>query len=160
MPGLDSALLVQRNSVSENFDETPVAREVLRELFNEARRRAEDIEEAGEYEPPPFGSRLRLLAPMLAPLALQELGGGKLPPGGLEAVEVDFATFGENGPVCRYDRESNAILVNEEHPIVAMLSERGDAARQLRQVLAEIVAGTLVAGGYLRARGVDGGLVM
>ncbi len=159
IPALDKVLLVQRNSVSENRDETLVAREVLRELFNEARHRAEEKEEAGEYVPDPFGARLHMLAPIIAPLAIRELAGGKLPEGGLAAVDIDFAPLGEGGPACVYDEKTSSILVNEDHPIIVALDDRGEPAKQLRHVLGEVVAGSLVAGGYLMARGVDEGLV-
>lgn len=159
MPGLDKVLLVQRNSVSENHEESLVAREILRELFNEARVRADEFEETGDYIPEPFGQRLHMLSPIAGPLALHGLTDEKMPDGGLSAVNVDFAPLGEAGPPSLYDQESSTILINEAHPIVAALDERGEAGKELRQVLAEVIAGTLMAGGYLKARGVDEGLV-
>lgn len=159
MPGLDRALLVQRNTVSESFDETLVARELLRELFNEARGRAETVEETGEYVPPGFGSRLRSLQPLLGPAALRGLATTGYPVGGLEAMRVDFRTLGSGGPAVLYEQETNTVLVNEEHPTVVALDDLGGPARTMRHVLGEVLAGTLLSKGYLRAQDVPEGVL-
>jgi len=159
IPALDGILLVQRNSVSENKDEVSITREVLRTLFEESRKQAEAIEEVGEYEPEPFGSRLRTLSPIVSSYALRGLAKEKYPEGGIESVGVEFATIGDSEPPAVYDSDSGSILINDEHPIMAALDEQGKAGRQLKHVLGEAIAGFLMAGGYLRARGVDEGLV-
>ncbi len=159
IPGLDRALLVQRNSVSENRDETLIAREVLKDLFNYTRRLAEEEEFAEEYVPQPFGSRFRVLSPLVGPVALRGLAGDSYPSEGLDALDVGFATFGEGGPAARFDTEEVSILVNEEHPLVALVADMGKRGQPLRQVLGEVIAGTIMAFGYLRARGVDDGLI-
>lgn len=154
IPGLDRALLVQRNSVSESFDETLIARELLRELFNEARAKTEAIEEAGEYVPKRFGARLRTLAPILGPSALRGLARGGMPEGGLEAVNVEYRSLGEGGPPAAYDETTNTIAINEQHPTIVALDDLGPNAKQLRTVLGEVLAGTVLSQGYLRARSV------
>ncbi len=159
MPGLDKALLVQRNSVSENSITTQVAREVLRALYGKAKAQAEDIEETGKYIPPPFGARLRSLSHSKGLTALRGLTGGKVPEGGLPSIDVEFQTMGEEAPPARYDEASHRILVNDDHPVLAALDEMGGPAKQLRHVLGETIAGTLMAGGFLKAEGVRTELV-
>lgn len=159
IPSLDKVLLVQRNSVSENYDETLVAREVLRVLFEDARVRAEAEEEVEGYVPEPFGARLNVLSPFIGPLALRGLAGDKFPEGGIKAVDVDFATLGEGGPASTYDTETSSILINDEHPIMVAVDELGKPAKEVRRVIGEVIAGTLMASGYLKARGVEEGLV-
>ncbi len=159
IPGLDRALLVQRNSVSENRDESLVAREVLRDLFNYTRHLAEEKEFAEEYVPQPFGSRFHVLSPLVGPVALRGLAGDSYPSEGLHALDVGFATFGEGGPPARFDTEEVSILINEEHPLLALAADMGKRGQPLRQVIGEAIAGTLMAFGYLRARGVDDGLI-
>lgn len=154
IPGLDRALLVQRNSVSESFDETLVARELLRELFNEARAKTEQVEESGEYVPKRFGSRLRTLAPILGPSALRGLTRGGMPEGGLEGVSVEYRSLGENSPPVAYDESTNTIAINEQHPTIVALDDLGPSAKQLRTVLGEVLAGTVLSQGYLRSRSV------
>lgn len=158
IPSLDGALLVQRNFVSEGRVESQIAREVLKELFNEARNRAEAIEEAGEYVPPPFGARMHVLSPFISPLAIRGLAGGELS-GQIVDVKVDFVALGEGGPPCTFDAKGNVFLVNEDHPLIASLDEKGEKVKQLRHVLAEVIAGTLMESGYLRSQRVPEGLI-
>ena len=155
IPGLDRALLVQRNSVSESFDETLVARELLRELFNEARARTEVIEESGEYVPKSYGARLRTLSPLLGPSALRGLTRGAMPEGGLESVQVEYRPLGESGLPVVYDEATNTIAINEEHPTIVALDDLGEPARKLRTVLGEVLAGTILSQGYLKTRSVS-----
>jgi len=118
IPGLDRVLLVQRNAVSENSDEARIAREILRTLFNFTRSKAEEQEEKEEeYKPGSFGSRVRALSPFLGVIALRGLAKGKLPTEGLVALDIDFATLGQDGPAARFDPETKKILVNQDHPL-------------------------------------------
>lgn len=155
IPQLDRVLLVQRNAVSENSYEAQLARAVMRTLFNFTRVR--DDEERGKeekYIPESFGSRLRTLSPISAPMALSGLAEGTLPEKGLESIDVDFSSFGENGPVARYDSEENKILVNEDHPLIEALDDLSPNSKALRHVIAEVIAGTQMAKGYLRSQSV------
>jgi len=154
IPGLDRALLVQRNSVSESFDETLVARELLREMFNETRAKTEAIEQSGEYVPRSFGARLRTLSPLLGPSALRGLTRGGMPEGGLEGVGVEYRSLGQSGPPVTYDDATNTIAINEEHPTIEALDDLGEPARKLRTVLGEVLAGTILSQGYLKTRSV------
>jgi hypothetical protein len=155
MPGLDDVLLVQRNAVSENSPKAQVAREVMRTLFNFTRSLAEQKEEAEDFVPQSFGSKLRSVSPLLATFAVEGLGDGAVPPGGLSDIDIDFVTLGEDGPAARYDTEQHAIQINEDHPIIAALDDFGEARqKQLRRVIGEIIGGYKLAEGYLAARGV------
>ena len=71
IPGLDEVLLVQRNAVSENSEKAQLARQVLKTLFNFTRNLAEERAEAQEFAPRTLGSKLKGVAPLLLPLALQ-----------------------------------------------------------------------------------------
>jgi hypothetical protein len=155
MPGLDDVLLVQRNAVSENSPRAQVAREVMRTLFNFTRSLAEEKEEAEDFVPQSFGSKLRSASPLLATFAVEGLGDGAVPAGGLADIDIDFVTLGEDGPAARYDAEEHAIQINEDHPIIAALDDFGEQRqKQLRRVIGEIIAGTKLAEGYLAAKGV------
>jgi len=159
MPDLDEVLLVQRNQVSENSDQAQIAREVIRTIFNFARNKAEELEGKEAYEPENFGARLRMLAPILAPLALRGLAKEGFPKDGLNSLSVGFATLGENGPVARYAPEERKILVNEDHPLIAALDDIGPKSKPLRHVIGEVIAGTQMAKGYLEASGISEAIV-
>ena len=155
IPGLDRVLLVQRNAVSENSNEAQIARTVMRTLFNYARVKDDEIrKEEGGYKPESFGSRLRTLSPLIAPIALSGLVEGTLPEKGLDSLDIDFSSFGEAGPAVRYDPEEKKILVNEDHPLIEALNELGPTSKALRHVVGEVLAGTQMAKGYLRSQNV------
>ncbi len=155
IPGLDRVLLVQRNAVSENSNEAQIARTVMRTLFNFTRSKAAEKENAEEYKPKPFGSRLRMLSPISGPLALSGLAGSALPEKGIDALDIVYATLGESGPAARYDAEEKKILINEDHPLIAALDDLGPKSKALRQVIGEVLAGTQMAKGYLTSQGVS-----
>jgi hypothetical protein len=155
IPGLDRVLLVQRNQVSENSDEAQIARTVMRTLFNYTRVKDDEIrKEEREYKPESFGSRLRTLSPLIAPIALSGLAEGTLPEKGLESLDIDFSSLGETGPATRYDPDEQKILVNEDHPLIAALDDLGETSKALRHVVGEVLAGTQMAKGYLRSQSV------
>jgi Histidine kinase-, DNA gyrase B-, and HSP90-like ATPase len=156
MPGLDEVLLVQRNAVSENQPKAQVAREVMRTLFEFTRSLAEAEVEEENFVPETFGSKIGKVSPLLAPLAMEGLAGGRLPEGGLRAVDIDFVTLAENSSAAQYDGKERAIHVNVEHPIIAALSDlKEQNQKQWRRVLGEIVAGGKLAEGFLAAKGVN-----
>ncbi|HZY91762.1 MAG TPA: ATP-binding protein [Thermoplasmata archaeon] len=158
IPRLDKVLLVQRNSFSEKSELTYVAREVLRALFGAAKARYvdEEDEEGPEYEPEPFGTRLRYLAPLSGQIALRGLAAEGQPAGNLDRMEVGFAPDGEDRPVAKYQTQDNTITINEDHPLIAALEEvQGAKAAQVRQVVGEVAAGSVITSGYLKARGID-----
>lgn len=160
IPGLDRVLLVQRNAVSEKSNEAQITRELLRTLFNYTRNQAEKLEESDDYVPKPFGSRVRALSPILGGLALSGLAKEGFPAQGLDSLEIDFATLGEDGPAAKYDPESKKILINEDHPLVAALDDLDPgASKPLRHMIGEVMAGTEMAKGYLGARGVGTDIV-
>lgn len=155
IPDLDEVLLVQRNAVSENSPKAQIAREVMRTLFNFTRSLAQEKEEAGDFVPRSFGSKIRTASPLLSPLAIEGLGEGNLPPGGVSEIDIDFVTLGEDGPAARYDPAESKIQINEDHPIIAALDDvGGERQKQLRRVIGEIIAGNKLAEGYLLAKGV------
>jgi Histidine kinase-, DNA gyrase B-, and HSP90-like ATPase len=161
IPSLDKVLLVQRNSFSEGSELTYVAREVLRAIFGEAKARyVENEAEETEYEPAPFGARLRFMAPYSGQLALKGLTPEGTPTKDLNGVEIGFAPNGPEKPVAQYLPEKNTIQINEDHPVIAAMEVvEGSHAKQLRQVIAEVGAGTILAGGYLQVRSVDQDIV-
>lgn len=154
VPGLDRVLLVQRNAVSENSDEAQIARTVARTLFNFTRSKADAKEKMEGYKPESFGSRLRILAPLLAPVALSGLVEGTLPEKGLDSLDVEFSSLGEAGPAARYDSEEKKVFVNDDHPLIQALDEDEMSSKSLRHVIAEVLAGTQMAKGYLRSQNV------
>lgn len=151
-PELDEAILVQRNAVSDNKPGVGVARELVKAIFNFARSQHEEDEEQGKYTPPTFGKRIATQAPLSAPLALSQLAEGE-PSGTLEELEMEFATGAPDGSAVTYDREKHAMLVNEEHPVIANLADV-QGGSTMRKVLGEAASGALLAEGYLLARGV------
>jgi Histidine kinase-, DNA gyrase B-, and HSP90-like ATPase len=154
-PSMDEVLLVQRNSFSETSVRTQVLREVLRALFQEAKGRFVDVESAPEWEPEPFGDRLLAIAPLVAQLALTGLAEAGTDVGSIQEVQVEFRALGQDGPVARYNAESKIIEVNEDHPTLAFLEDlEGQHAKEIRQVFGEIVAGTVLSTGFLKAKGV------
>lgn len=156
IPGLDDILLVQRNAVSEDSPKAQVAREVMRVLFEYARSKAEVCEEADDFKPQAFGSKIQRSSPILGPLAFGGLGGGKLPDGGVSEVDIDYVALNENGPASRYDLEEHNIQINEDHPIVDALKELGSERQKLwRRVMGEVIAGGKLTEGLLTARGID-----
>jgi Histidine kinase-, DNA gyrase B-, and HSP90-like ATPase len=159
MPGLDKQLLVQRNEFSESSVETQLARVVLLSLFNFLRSRANAKESSADYEPEPFGKRFSDLSPYAAPLGLQ----GIAPDAGqihkLDKVKVEIRQLGVSGPFGQFDAENGIIVVNGDHPAFETTEELEDLSDAVRSFLAEIVAGDLIATGYLRERKVDGALV-
>jgi len=160
VPGLDDVLLVQRNAVSENSPKAQIAREVLRTLFNYTRSQASEKEEAKEFKPQSFGSKLRTLSPLLASLAVEGLGKGVLPKGGMASVDIDFVTLGEDGPPAIYDTQDNRIQINQDHPIIAAIDDLREEDQKLwRRVIGEIVAGGKLVEGLLAAKGVDAEIV-
>jgi len=160
IPGLDGVLLVQRNAVSENSPQAQVAREVLRTLFNFTRSLSEEQDEAKKFVPQSFGSKIRTISPLLFPLAIEGLGEGVIPKGGVSEVDIDFVTLGEDGPAARYDAQEHVIQVNEDHPIIAALNELGESDYKLwHRVIGEIVAGSKLAEGFLTAKDVDNEIV-
>ena len=102
IPGLDRVILVQRNAVSEKTNEAQIARTVMRTLFNYTRSKADELEKTEEYKPDSFGSRLRIFAPLTAPLALSGLAEGRLPKNGIDSLDVEFSSLGEAGPSALY----------------------------------------------------------
>jgi hypothetical protein len=155
LPWLDRVLLVQRNAVSENSDEARIAREVLRTLFNFTRAKAEQLEESPEYKPGSFGSRMKALSPILGPIALRGLARGEYASQGLEVLEIDFATLGQDGPSARFDPATRKILVNEDHPLIIAIDDLGAKSKPIRHMIGEVLAGNQMASGYLEGRGVD-----
>ena len=155
VPGLDRVLLVQRNAVSENSDEARLTREVLRTLFNYTRSKAEQLEEKPEYKPGSFGSRMRTFSPLLGAIALRGLAKGKFPRDGLGALDIDFATLGEDGPAARFSPETQRVLINEDHPLIVAIDDLGPRSRPIRRMMGEVLAGTQMAKGYLEGRGVE-----
>ena len=156
VPGLDRALLVQRNAVSENTDEARLTREVLKTLFNFTRTEVEKIEEKPDYRPGSFGSRLKVFSPILGPIALRGLAKGKYPSEGLDALDIEFATLGQDGPAARFDPEAQKILVNEDHPLVIAIGDLGPkSSKPMRHMIGEVLAGTQMAKGHLEGRGVE-----
>jgi hypothetical protein len=159
MRGLDKVLLVQRNQVSEST-ETKVAQEVVRTVFNYLRVKEEAKEEEAK-EPVDFGRRLRAMTPILAPQAV--IGLSKEAPTEfkkleIDAINVDYATFGEDAPVARFDPQESKILVNEDHPLIAAINEVSKS-RALRRVFGEVIAGMEMTKGFLRFRGVEADVV-
>ena len=154
IPGLDRVLLVQRNAVSENTKEAQIAREVMRTLFNFTRVEDEKFEKEEGYKPESFGSRLRILSPLNAPLALSGLAGGALPEKGIDSLEIDYSSLGEAGPAARYDPEEKKILVNEDHPLIRALDDIRPNSKALRHVIGEVLAGAQMAKGYLRSQSI------
>lgn len=155
IPGLDEVLLVQRNAVSENQPKAQVAREVMRTLFEFTRHLVEESEEKEDFVPETFGSKIGKISPLLAPLAIEGLGG-RLPEEGISAVDIDFITLTTDSFASQYDGEEHAIQVNVEHPIIAALDDLKDQhQKQWRRVMGEIVAGNKLAEGFLTAKGVD-----
>lgn len=156
VPGLDRAILVQRNQVSEARIETLVVREVLRALFGEAKSLGAAAERAPAYEPPPFGRRLSTLSPFTAGLGFAGLapeGVAPLPP---EDVKIEFRALGSNAGIGYFDPKARLIVLNDDHPAVAAAEEmEGAEGEQLKPFLGEVMAGDLVAGGYLRSQKVD-----
>ena len=162
MPGLDDVLLVQRNAVSENSPQFFVAREVLRAIFNFVRRKEEAKEEKAK-EPVEFGKRLRSLSPILAPQAIIGLsrdGDAEIHLESLkiDAIEIEFATLGEDSPAARFDPSEGKILINEDHPLVAALDDV-TKSKDLRHMIGEVLGGTQMTKGYLKIRGVDSSIV-
>ena len=157
IPGLDKVLLVQRNAVSENSNEAQIARAVVKVLFNFTRIKDDEArKDETKYVPESFGSRLRTLSPIAAPIALSGLVESILPEKGLDSIDVDFSSLGENGPAVRYDDTEKKILVNEDHPLIEALDELGQSSKSdLRHVIGEVLAGTELAKGYLRSQGVQ-----
>ena len=154
IPGLDKALLVQRNAVSENSGEAPIAREFLRSLFNYVRSKSDEIPDDDDYKPGTFGARVRGLSPILGAAALRGLAKGDLPPEGLSAVDVDFATLGQDGPAARFDPATKKILVNQDHPLIIAIDDLGETSKAIRRMIGEVLAGTQMAKGFLEDRGV------
>lgn len=159
MPGLDKILLVQRNAVSENSPEAQLAREVLRSLFNYTRTLVNEKEEKGEYDPGSFGHRLGSSSPILAQAALKGLVKGAVAPGDLDRLAIDFGTFGQAGFPARFDSDAKAIVINEDHPLIASLDDLGSFTTQMRRVFGEVLAGIELGKGYLSARGVHGDII-
>lgn len=160
IPELDKVLLVQRNDVSSADERPDVAREVLKTLFNHCRVLAEDAEAEGAPQIPNFASRLRTQSPDITMVALQHLTGGQMPPGGLASIKLDFATGPADGPAVTYDKEEHAFVVNLEHPIIRNLDDlQVKNVADLRKVLGEASASTLLAEAYLHAKNVDGDVV-
>jgi len=156
IPGLDDVLLVQRNAVSENSPKAQVAREVMRALFNFTRSLAEQKEEDEDFVPKSFGSKIRTISPLLSPLAVEGLGEGSLPKGGISEMDIDFVSLGEDGPAARYAVEESTIQINEDHPIIAALDDLGEQRqKQWRRVMGEVIAGGKLAEGFLIAKGVN-----
>ena len=155
MPGLDRVLLVQRNAVSENSNEAQVAREVLRTLFNFTRSEAEKYEERPEYKPPSFGSRVKALSPILGTIALRGLAKGNYPREGLDALDIDFATLGQDGPSVQFDPATQKILVNADHPLIIAIDDLGPRSKPIRRMTGEVLAGIQMANSYLESRGVE-----
>jgi DNA-binding protein Fis len=159
--GLDKVLLVQRNQVSES-PQTQIAREVLRTVFNYLRVREEAKEEEAK-EPVDFGKRLRIITPILAPQAVIGLSTGvrtdtEFKELKIDAINVDYATLGEDAPAARFDVQESKILVNEDHPLIAAISDV-TKSRALRHVFGEVIAGMQMVKGYLGFRGVEQNIV-
>ncbi len=159
MPGLDKVLLVQRNQVSENAPESQVARVIMKTLFNFARAKAEEIEGEDKYQPESFGTRLRMLAPLLAAQALRGLAKDDFPKEGLDKLAIEFATLGKDASATRYEPKGAKILVNEDHPLIEALDDLGPDDKWMRRMMGEVVAGAEMSRGYLTIRGVDGTII-
>lgn len=155
VPGLDRVLLVQRNAVSENSDEARITRELLRTLFNFTRSKAEQLEEKPEYKPGSFGSRMRTFSPLLGAIALRGLAKGKSPRDGLGALDIEFATLGQDGPAARFSPEAQKVLINEDHPLITAIDDLGTRSKPIRRMIGEVLAGMQMARGYLEGRAVE-----
>jgi hypothetical protein len=127
----------------------------MRTLFEFTRSLAEAAAEKEDFVPETFGSKMGKISPLLAPLAVEGLGEGKLPEGGISSVDIDFVTLAEDSPASQYDVNEHAIQVNVEHPIIAALDDlKEQNQKQWRRVIGEIVAGGKLTEGFLTARGV------
>ena len=159
IPGLDDVLLVQRNQVSENSPQAQVTRVVMRSLFNYTRNRAEQIEETPGRRLRGIGARLRVIAPILIEQAFRGLDKSLIPKKGLDRLDIDFVSLGEDSPASSYDPKTGKVKINEEHPIFKALYDLGRSARSVRQMLGELLVGTELTGGYLNQAGVDSEVV-
>jgi len=150
-PGLDDAILVQRNDVNENAIETLLTRRLLKSLFNYSRVQAEEQEESEEYQPKSFGERLNLFAPFEGAEAIEGLTG-EYPGGELDEIDIESTSRNEDDRAVLY--EEGTIYVNEEHPYFkALAEERGYS--NFREGIAEAIAGHLLVKGYLDHQGID-----
>jgi hypothetical protein len=133
----------------------------MRTLFEFTRSLAEKREEEAGAEPEAFGSKIGKISPFLAPLAIEGLGGGKTPDGGVSGLKIEFVSLAETNDVARYDATEHTIQVNVEHPIIAALNDLSPPLqKQWRKVMGEIVAGGKLAEGFLIAKGVGEGIVL
>lgn len=155
VPGLDDELLVQRNAVSENSPRVQVTRVVMRSLFNYARNKAEELEEASEAPPRAIGTRLRMLSPILIEQAFRGLDKSVLPMKGLERLGIEFVSLGEDSPASRFDVESGKVVINDEHPIFKALDDLTKGAGGTKEMLGDLMVGSEMNWGYLVQAGVD-----
>lgn len=155
MPGLDDAILVQRNDVNENRVETQVARRLLKSIFNFARTEAKNLEEDEEYEPKSFGERLNVYSPFDVAEAVEGLTG-EYPSEDFDELEVKAGSFNEDDrPVLYKDGE---IIINEEHPFFRSLSNE-NGYTNFRKTIGEAVAGNLLTKGYFEKHDVPTALI-
>jgi Histidine kinase-, DNA gyrase B-, and HSP90-like ATPase len=155
-PSMDEVLLVQRNSFAETSVKTQILREVLRALFQEAKARFVEVETSPEWHPEPFGDRLFSISPIVGQLALTGLAKPGTDVGSLSDVNVEFRALGPEAPAAQYNPETRTIEVNADNPTLEFLDDvEGDIAPGIRQVFAEVIAGTVLSTGFLKAKGVE-----
>lgn len=87
--------------LQRNTNEAQIARAVIKVLFNFTRLK-DGVKKDNAYVPESFGSRLCTLSPIAAPIALSGLVESVLPEKGLESIDVEFSSLGDNGPAVRY----------------------------------------------------------
>ena len=159
IPALDDVLLVQRNQVSETSAKAQVTRVVMRSVFEYARNKAEELEEAPGRKPRSIGARLRMMAPILIEQAFRGLDPSLIPKKGLDKLEIEFVSLGEDSPASAYDPKTGTIKINEEHPIFKALDDLKKNARSIRQMLGEVLVGSEMNAGYLKQAGVTSQVV-
>lgn len=160
IPGLDDAILVQRDSVREGL-KPELSRTVMESFFSVLRNRAVEAkqEEEEEYDPEEFGHRLHSISPHKAPQALEGLANRDdtdYPRGGWKDVDIHLAEHGRDGDAVDY--HDGTIYVNTDHPLFRSL-EADDMPSELVKVVGEALAGNLIASGYLSYKDVREDLV-
>jgi hypothetical protein len=154
IPGLDDALLVQRDSTKRDRKEPEIAKIVAHSVYNVARRERDRLEsesenEDGEYEPKSLTSRVSSKTPSQTYEAVSGLSNGKsrVDP---ESVDIVRQTKESTEYALRFDNSGGDIIINEEHPLYKLLVEREVIKENLRNTFGEVYASTLLLLGYLR----------
>lgn len=151
IPGLDDAILVQRNDVNENRIETLLTRRLLKTLFNYCRSKTESKETSESYQPKGFGERLNLYSPFEAAEAVEGLTG-EYPGDDIDEIEIKSTSRNEDDRAVLY--EDGTVYINEEHPYFKALSEERGYSN-FKEGIAEGIAGHLLVKGYLDKHGIE-----